>query len=73
MGEGQERGGEEAVAVGGENAATEEGEHIGIEMFEAKGEGFKEWKADPEDDDARYKYLKGRAIGNMQMTRRDEV
>ena len=35
MGEGQEKGGEEAVDVGGENAATEEGKHIGVEMFEA--------------------------------------
>ena len=73
MGEGQEKGGEEAVEVGGENAATEEGKHIGVEMFEAKGEGFEEWEADPEDDDTRYKYLNGRAIRNIQMTRREEV
>ena len=73
MGEGQEKGGEEAVEVGGENAATQEGKHIRVKMFEAKGEGFEEGEADPDDDDARYKYLKGRAIGNMQMTRRDEV
>jgi hypothetical protein len=42
-------------------------------MFEAKGEGFEEWGADPKDDDTRYKYLKGRAIRNIQMTRRKEV
>ena len=40
MGEGQEKGGEEAVKVGGENAATEEGKHIGVKLFEAKREGF---------------------------------
>ena len=73
MGEGQEKGGEEAVEVGGENAATEEGKHIGVKLFEAKGEGFEKWEADPEDDDTRYKYLKGRAIRNIQMTRREEV
>lgn len=65
MGEGQEKGGEEAVEVGGENAATEEGEHIGVKLFEAKGEGFEKWEADAKDDDARYKYLKGRAIWNI--------
>ena len=65
MGEGQEKGGEEAVEVGGENAATEEGKHIGVKLFEAKGEGFEEWEADPKDDDARYKYLEGRAIRNI--------
>ena len=73
MGEGQEKGGEEAIEVGGENAATEEGKHIGVKLFEAKGEGFEKWEADPEDDDTRYKYLKGRAIRNIQMTRRKEV
>ena len=73
MGEGQEKGGEEAIEVGGENAATEEGKHIGVKLFEAKGEGFEKWEADPEDDDTRYKYLKGRAIRNIQMTRREEV
>ncbi len=65
MGEGQEKGGEEAVKVGGENAATEEGKHIGVKLFEAKGEGFEEGEADPDDDDARYKYLKGREIRNI--------
>ena len=73
MGEGQEKGGEEAIEVGGENAATQEGKHIGVKLFEAKGEGFEKWEADPEDDDTRYKYLKGRAIRNIQMTRREEV
>ena len=73
MGEGQEKGGEEAIEVGGENAATQEGKHIGVKLFEAKGEGFEKWEADPEDDDTRYKYLKGRAIRNIQMTRRKEV
>lgn len=65
MGEGQEKGGEEAVEVSGENAATQEGKHIRVKLFEAKGEGFEEWGADPENDDARYKYLKGRAIRNI--------
>ena len=73
MGEGQEKGGEEAIEVGGENAATQEGKHIGVKLFEAKGERLEEWEADPEYDDTRYKYLKGRAIRNIQMTRREEV
>jgi hypothetical protein len=34
-------------------------------LFEAKGEGFEEWEADPKNDNARYKYLKGRAIRNI--------
>ncbi len=65
MGEGQEKSGKEAVEVGGENAATEEGKHIGVKLFEAKREGFEEWEADPKDDNAGYKCLKGRVIRNM--------
>ena len=65
MGEGQEKGGEEAIEVGGENAATQEGKHIGVKMFEAKREGFEKWETDPKDDSARYKYLKGSVIRNI--------
>lgn len=65
VGEGQEKGGEEAVEVGGENAATEEGEHVGVKMFQAKGEGFEDGKAEPEDDGTGYKQLKDRWIRNI--------
>jgi len=65
VGEGQEKGCEDAVEVGGENAATQEGKHIGVKLFEAKEEGFEEWEADPKDDNTRYKYLKGRVIRNI--------